>query len=116
MIYLLSVEKPNLPRSQSDVGIFARLKSVCLSSSGSNKTDFQAKLGAGATADSHMSKSNTDLTKDDNLDEILNSEVTQSKSCSDLTYSFKDESDVDITGLLDTRFGKLGQAEGNGNS
>lgn len=107
-----------MPRSQSDAGIFARLKSVCLSSSGSvnSNTDVQGKPRAGTMADNNMSKSNLDLAKDDVLEEFLCSEVPQSKSCSDLTYSFKDESDIDIAGLLDTRFGKIGQAEKNENN
>ena len=102
------------PRSQSDVGIFAKLKSVCLSTSGSSKSQVQAPPGTGAGP--NLSISSTDLSKEDKLDEFLCSDLPASKSCSDISYSFKDESDIDIVSLLDMKFGKIGDFGKGGNN
>lgn len=81
---------------------------MCLSSSGSSRSEVQASTGAGAGP--NLSLSSTDLSKEEKLDEFFSSDVPASKSCSDLSYSFKDESDIDIASLLDMKFGKIGEA------
>lgn len=53
-----------------------------------------------------MSRSSLDLSQ---AEEILNKEMKDllSKSCSNISYSFKDESDIDISSLLEMRFGAI---------
>ena len=100
----LSEENLKLEKSQSDYGLFARLKSLCLSQSTSAQSDVH-KQTSSIPADDNMSKSTLDLSQ---AEEILNKETKESmsKSCSNIPYSFKDESDIDISSLLDMRFGK----------
>lgn len=105
---MLSDLKTNLPRSQSDIGLFAKLKNVCLSSSRNSDNDVRSSSESVSKETPKLSKSNTNLT---DIDELFEKDVPTSKSCSDLSYSFKDESDIDINTLLDMRFGKINKTD-----
>lgn len=85
--------------------MFTRLKNACLFQSSSTHSDLN-KLTTSAKEEDNISKSVHDLSQ---ADEVLsdNNKDSLSKSCSNISYAFKDESDIDISGLLDMRFGKL---------
>jgi len=106
------INSRNLPKSESDHGFFSRLKKACISAASSQQS---VKDAAPASANintnfdpyDRMSKSTHDLTKENEewLKE-LNAEVPASKSCSNLLCAFQDESDMDISHLLDARFAR----------
>ncbi|XP_052287071.1 histone deacetylase 11-like isoform X2 [Dreissena polymorpha] len=91
-----SYKKPEVSsspaRSDSEWGLFARLKKACLSPVPSVQSNLSDAEG---TANIKPSKSLHDVQQQDDW-----TTVPASKSCSNLSCAFKDESDVDISHLL----------------
>ena len=94
----VSDESDSIPRSQSEVSFFTKFKNACTGRS------FLQNSGPSIIGEKTVSKSISDLHKDIDEDFFFK-DMPSSKSCSDLT--FKDESDLDITSVLDVRFGQF---------
>ena len=98
-----------IPRTSSDVGLFTRLKNACLSSARSSTQDLTSQPSHYSADDKLLSRSTSDIHDHgmESEEEKIWKDSTVSKSCNDLRFSFKDESDIDISSLLDERFGTV---------